>query len=133
MGFLTVPASPPSMGAGTNDGTDAAAEAVTTGGGGGTMNQSLFLTPANLTFPGVAVVAGVILNFFNANLGGSRFLVALGVALVFGVILTVVAFTEGDNIVKLSPVKTILALFIGLVNTALLWITIFGVSSIPAP
>lgn len=94
----------------------------------GDQNQALFLTAGNLTFPGVAVVAGSILNFLAVNIGGNRLWIALIIALVFGGFVTWLALTDpkadqtGQGKVKGG--------FVGLINTVLLWISTFGVSSL---
>ncbi|MBV1778683.1 hypothetical protein KRR55_06095 [Paeniglutamicibacter sp. ABSL32-1] len=86
------------------------------------------MTPENLTFPGVAVVAGSLMNFFADNLGGSRLWISLVIAVVFGAFVTMLAFTAKNRVS--STGKNITDIFVGLVNTLLLWITTFGVSSL---
>jgi hypothetical protein len=122
MGLLSVPAPRP-----------AGAASATTGGGSGVADRSLYLTASNLTFPGVAVVAGVILNFLTANLGGNRFWVALAIAVLFGIIVVLRGFLSPDDVTTATPGDKVLAIITAMINTVLLWIAIFGVSSIPPP
>lgn len=97
------------------------------GGDGGASNQPLFLTAKNLTFPGVTVLGGLILNFIVKNTGadGAALWIALAIALVFGGLLTWIGLTDPKNR-QSKPIQ----LVVGIINTALLWIALFGVSSI---
>lgn len=92
--------------------------------------QNLFVTAQSLTFSGVTLVGGVVLNFLTANIGGTRLWVALGVAVVLGLIVTAVAIATPHSSWTGAPNKLI-AVVIALVNTFVLWISLFGISSIP--
>lgn len=91
-------------------------------------NQALYLTAGNLTFPGVTVVAGTILNFVTDDADAGRIWIALAIALIFGAFITWLAWTDEKAVTTTNGRAT--ELFVGLVNTALLWISIYGVSSI---
>lgn len=93
--------------------------------------KSLFVTVQSLTFSGVTIIGGVALNFITANIGGSRFWVALGVAVVLGLIVTIVSIHNKDT--SWQAGNKAIALVIALVNTFVLWVSLFGISSIPNP
>jgi len=90
-------------------------------------NEPLFLTAKTLTFPGVAVVGGTILNFItkNTGVGEGAIWIALAIAVVFGGFLIFLGITDEKN-----KERKAVQLFVGVINTALLWITLWGVSSI---
>lgn len=90
-------------------------------------NQPLFLEPKNLSFPGVTVVGGTILNFLIKNTGAqsSAIWIALAVAVAFGGFLIFLGLSDKQN-----RQPRLVQVFIGIVNTALLWILLFGVSSL---
>lgn len=97
-------------------------------GGGGPNSTSVFLTPASLTFAGVSAVAGGILNFILGQWGGSRLWLSCAIAVVFGLVITLVGpVPPGGFGEKLKYY------FIGFINTFMLWIGIFGVASLGDP
>ncbi|WP_182378686.1 hypothetical protein [Nocardioides sp. WS12] len=87
--------------------------------------QPLFLTAGNLTFPGVTVVAGSILNAVASDSGTTRAWATVVIALAFGGFITWLSYSDAD-----STKKKATDIFIGVVNTALLAISMYGVSSI---
>ncbi|WP_231745474.1 hypothetical protein [Arthrobacter sp. EpRS71] len=94
-------------------------------------NKALYLTAGNLTFPGVTVFAGVILNFVTSNTDGNRLWIALAIALIFGAFITWLAWSDPKEVT--TPQVRGTQIFIGFFNTMLLWISIFGVSSVELP
>lgn len=93
-----------------------------------TSQDALWLSKENLTFPAVTVVAGIILNFVLDSTNGPRVWWSLTIAVIFGGFLTYLGISDPKS-PKTSRDRAI-AVFVGLVNTVLLWITIWGVSSI---
>jgi uncharacterized membrane-anchored protein len=91
-------------------------------------NQALYLTPGNLTFPGVTVAAGAILNFVATDSGGTRLVIAAIIAFVFGSFITYLGLS--DSQAHQDARSRTISVFVGVINTALLWISIYGVSSI---
>lgn len=87
--------------------------------------QPLFLEAKNLTFPGVTVVAGMLVNVAAAGIPEWKALIALAVALVFGGFLIAIGLTDPKN-----TERRLVQCFVGVVNTALLWIAVWGVSNI---
>jgi hypothetical protein len=89
----------------------------------------LFLEKKNLTFPGVSVVSGVILNFTTATFGGAdnKVWIAAIIAVLFGGFIVYLGLKDKEN-KESGPSQ----FFVGLVNTLLLWITTYGVASVPA-
>ncbi|GAA3920835.1 hypothetical protein [Microbacterium invictum] len=89
--------------------------------------QFTYLDPKNITYPGVAVVAGVILNFIVSNVTGSgtRLWVSLLIALAFGGFILWQSLTDKNNA---QPVAS--QIFVLVVNTVLLWIAIFSVAAV---
>lgn len=92
-----------------------------------TPQQFTFLDPKNITYPGVAVAAGVILNFIVTNLTGepSRIWVSLIIAVVFGGFILWQGLSDRNN-AQSKPSQV----FVAVVNTALLWILIFSVAAV---
>lgn len=90
-----------------------------------TKKQPLFLTAGNLTFPGVTVVAGSILNTVAHDSGTWRAWVTVIIAAVFGGFITWLSYSDTD-----STKKKATDIFVGVVNTVLLGISMYGVSSI---
>ena len=88
--------------------------------------QPLFLEPKNLTFPGVTIVAGSIVNFVSGGIPEWKPIVALVIALVFGGFLIAMGLTDPKN-----TERRLVQWFVGLVNTVLLWMAVWGVASIP--
>jgi hypothetical protein len=87
----------------------------------------VYLEPGSLTFPGVTLIAGIILNFVLKNSGMELnvFWFSGAVALVFGALLMWVGLTSKEN--KDAKPKQIVT---GVINSVVLWITIFGVAQI---
>lgn len=92
-----------------------------------TPQQFTFLDPKNITYPGVAVVAGVILNFVVTNITGSasRIWVSLIIALIFGGFILWQGLADPHN-AQSKPSQV----FVFAVNTTLLWILIFSVAAV---
>lgn len=87
--------------------------------------QPLFLEPKNLTFPGVTIVAGTLANFAAGGIPEWKPLIALVIAVVFGGFLIAIGLTDPQN-----RERKLIQWFVGVVNTALLWMAVWGVSSI---
>jgi hypothetical protein len=90
--------------------------------------QPLFLEYKNLTFPGVVVVAGTIVNFAASGAPELKLGIAALIAIIFGGFMIWIGLTDKENAER-KPIQA----FVGLVNTALLWITIYGMANLPAP
>ncbi len=93
-----------------------------------TDRQPLFLTAENLTFPGVTVIAGTLLNALVSDTSNLRIWVAGIIAAIFGGFITWVGLTDPLN--QPTPRDKKIQGFVGFINTALLWISILGVASI---
>jgi hypothetical protein len=89
--------------------------------------QYTYLDPKNITYPGVAVIAGVILNFLATNVTGeaSRIWVSLIISLIFGGFILFKGLTDGNN-----AEGVVTQVFVCLVNTFLLWIVVFSVAAV---
>ena len=89
---------------------------------GETPKQFTYLDPKNITYPGVAVIAGAMLNFTEGD-AGVRLWVSLVIALLFGGFILYLGLTDENN-----AERKIVQVFTFFVNTFLLWVTIFSVS-----
>jgi hypothetical protein len=79
-----------------------------------------------VTFPGVTVVAGVISNFIVDNFGGARLSVTGIIAALFGAFIITLGLTDD----KRPKDNVLVSVLVGVINTVLLWIGIYGVASI---
>jgi len=97
----------------------------------GPVNQNPFLTKQNLTFSGLSVAAAAIINFFARDAGTARLVAAALVAAAFGGFLIFLALIDANR--ETGPGVKPTIWFLGIVNTMLLFISIYGVASIDPP
>jgi len=93
-----------------------------------TPHQFTYLDPKNITYPAVAVIGGVFLNFLVTNVTGDgpRIWIALAIALVFGGFILSQGIKDSNNAQSKGS-----QVFVCLVNTFMLWIVIFSVAAVP--
>lgn len=106
-----------------------ASPSVVATNGDATRNQnSLFFDLKSLTFTGSTAVAGLLVGFLVGWLGIPEFriLVALGVAVLFGIGITLLAIFNDEQVGGTRVV--VQAVILGVFNTFVLWVSISGVA-----
>src|SRR4051794_5680945 len=69
---------------------------VTRSGNDPTPNENLYLTPASLTFPGVTLFCGTLLNFLTTNFPVARIWTAAAIALIVGTFILYLGLSDPD-------------------------------------